>query len=91
MGPYKLSDCIVMMTKEGSTIIVNFITPGAEVLVQGQGHIKCIISLKNLLPYSKVQNRQTKYLVMMTKEGFTKIMNSMTPGAGVLVLGHDQR
>ena len=25
---------------------------------------------------------------MMTKEGFTKIVNFMTPGAGVLVLGH---
>ena len=24
---------------------------------------------------------------MMTKEGFTKIVNVMTPGAGVLVLG----
>ena len=40
MGPYKLTDCIVMMTKEGSTIIVNFVTPGAEVLVQGRGHIQ---------------------------------------------------
>ena len=25
---------------------------------------------------------------MMTKEGSTKIVNNMTPGAGVLVLGH---
>ena len=28
-----------MMTKEGSTKIVNFITPGAGVLVLGHGHI----------------------------------------------------
>ena len=25
---------------------------------------------------------------MMTKEGFTKIVNFMTPGVGVLMLGH---
>ena len=28
-----------MMTKEGSTKIVNFITPGAGVLMLGHGHI----------------------------------------------------
>ena len=32
--------------------------------------------------------RQTKYIVMITKEGSTKIVNFMTPRAGVLVLGH---
>ena len=31
--------------------------------------------------------RQTKYIVMMTKEGSTKIVNFMTPEAGVFVLG----
>ena len=31
---------------------------------------------------------QTKFVVVMTKEGFTKIENFMTPGAGFLVLGH---
>ena len=31
--------CIVMMTKEGSTIIVNFMTPGAGCLVLRCGHI----------------------------------------------------
>ena len=35
-----------------------------------------------------VRFRQTKYIVMMTKEGSTKIVNFMTPGAGVLVLEH---
>ena len=43
--------------------------------------------LKNLLLYSQALIRQTKYVVMMTKEGSTKILNFMTPGAGVLVLG----
>ena len=42
---------------------------------------------KNLLPYSQALIRQTKYAVMMTKEGSTKIVNFMTPGVGVLVLG----
>ena len=30
---------IAMMTKEGSTQIVNFMTPGAGVLMLGRGHI----------------------------------------------------
>ena len=34
-GPYKL----VIMTKEASTKIVNIMTPGIGVLVQGRGHI----------------------------------------------------
>ena len=29
-----------MMTKEGSTQIVNFMTPGAGILMLGHGHIK---------------------------------------------------
>ena len=43
---------------------------------------------KNLILYSQALIRQTKYVVKMTKEGATKIVNFMTPGAGVLVLGH---
>ena len=31
--------------------------------------------------------KQTKYVGMMKKEGSTKIVHFMTPGAGVLVLG----
>ena len=36
---------IVMITKEGSTKIVYFITPGAGVLVQGHGHITHIVKM----------------------------------------------
>ena len=43
--------------------------------------------LKNLLLYSQALIRQTKYVVKMTTEGSTKIVNFMTPGVGVLVLG----
>ena len=38
---------------------------------------------KNLF-YSQVWIRQTKYIVMMTKEGSTKIINFMTPREGFL-------
>ena len=76
--------------KEGSTKIVNFMIPWAGVFVLGCGHISHIVKMhyffKNLL-YSQAMIRQTKYIVMMTKEGSTKIVNFMTPGAGDLVLG----
>ena len=45
--------------------------------------------LKNRLLYSEVWIRQTKYKVMMTKEGSTELVIFMTPGAGVLVQGCD--
>ena len=82
---------VVMMTKEGSTKFVNFMTPGAGVLVLWCGHISHIVKMhyffKNLLLNSQALIRQTKYVVMMTKEGSTKIVHFMTPGAGVLVFG----
>ena len=49
--------CIVMMTKEGSTKIVNFLTLGAGALVLECGHISHIVEMhyffKNLLLYSQ--------------------------------------
>ena len=75
---------VVMMTKEESTKIVNFMTPWVGVLVLGRGHIshrvKMHYFLKDLLLYSQALIRQTKYVVMMNKEGSTKIVNFMTPG-----------
>ena len=62
-----------MMTKEGSTKIVNFMTPEARYLVLGCGHISYLVKMhffKNVL-YSWTCIRQTKYKVMMTKEGST--------------------
>ena len=45
-----------MMTKEGSTKIVNDMTPGTGVLVLGHGHISYIVKMhyffKNLFLYS---------------------------------------
>ena len=56
-----------MMTTERSTKIVNFMTPGAGVLVLGRGHISHIVKMhyyfKNLLLYSQAWIRQTKYNV----------------------------
>ena len=60
------------MIKEGSTKIVNFMT---TVLVLGRGqnsysemHYFC----KNIILYSRANNRQTKYIGILTKEGSTK-------------------
>ena len=79
-----------MMTKEGSTKIVNFMNPGAGVLVLGRGHISHIVKMhyfsKNLLLYSKAY-RQTMYIVIITEERSTKIMTFMTLRATVIVLG----
>ena len=80
-----------MMNTEGSTKIVTFMTPMAGFLVLGCGHISHIARMhyifKNLLLYSHAYIRQTKYIVMITKEGSTKIIAFMAPGAEVLVLG----
>ena len=82
---------MVMMTEEGSTKIVNFMTPGAEVLVLRCGHKNDIVKIhyifKNLLLYSQAQIRQQEGIVMMSKEESTNFVNFMTPRAGILVLG----
>ena len=74
----------VMMTKDGSTKIINFMIHGAGVLVQGRGHISDIVKLhyvfKILLLYFQAWIKQTISIqyIMMTKEGSTLL--------GVLVL-----
>ena len=66
-------------------------TPLAGVHVLGRGHISYKMQMhyffKNRLLYSEHQFRQTKYKVMMTKEGYTLIIDSMPPGLGVLCQG----
>ena len=83
------------MTKEGSTKIVNIMTPRAGVLVLWRGHISHLVKMgyffQNLLLYSQALIRQTKYIIMMTKEGSTKIVNFNTPMAEVLMLKHGHR
>ena len=77
-----------MMTKEGSTKIVNLMT-----LVLGRGNISHLVKMhyffKNLLLYTQAHIRQTESIEMMKKKESTKVVNFMTPGVGILVLGHD--
>ena len=51
-------------------------------------HVVNIISLKKFHLYFQALIRCTKYIIMMTKERFTEIVNFMTPGVGIFVLGH---
>ena len=67
--------------------IVNFMTSTPRGGNFGVKSVKLMYFLKNLLLYSGAWFRQTKYIVTITKEGSTKIVNFMTPLAGVLVLG----
>ena len=85
------------MIKEETTNIVNFMIPGVGVLLLRCGHIIHIVEMHfsykkySSLLRSMVQTKLSVYnVVMMTKEGPTKIVNFRTPGAGVLVLvrGH---
>ena len=64
--------------------IVNFMTPTPRRGNFGVKRVKLMNFLKNLL-YSGAWFRQTKYIVVMTKEGSTKIVNFMIPWAGVLM------
>ena len=68
--------------KEEFIKIVNYMymTPRARVLVLECGHISHVVKmhnffLKSFSPLSQALIRQTKYTVMMTKEGSTKILN----------------
>ena len=67
--------------------IVNVMTPIQRGGNFGVKSVKLLYFFKNLLLYPKALIKQTNYVVMMTKEGSTKIVNFMTPGVGVLVLG----
>ena len=57
--------CMVMMTEEGSTGIVNFMTPRVGVLELRCGHISYIVKIhyffKNLL-YSQAQIRELRII-----------------------------
>ena len=67
-----------MITKKGSTKIVNFMTPGAGVLVLGHCQISHIVKLHYFFKISLLSQaliRQTNYIVMMNKKGSTKIVN----------------
>ena len=62
-----------MMTDEGYTKIVNFMTPGAGVLVLRRGHILHIIKVYQLLSTPELRSDKLSYLLMMIRDGSTKI------------------
>ena len=49
--------------------------------------VNCLYFLENLLLYFGAWFRQTKCALIMIMEGSNNVLNSMTPRAGVLVLG----
>ena len=53
---------------------MNFMTPTPRGGNSGVKSVKFMYFLKNLLLYSRELFRQTKYIVMMTKEDSTKIV-----------------
>ena len=57
----------------GTTKIVNFMSPGAEVLALGRGHISHTVKMyyyfKNIFLFSRALIRPTKYIVLMTMQG----------------------
>ena len=64
--------------------IINFMTPIPRGGNLGVKSVKFMYFLKDLLLYSRAWFRQTKCIIMMIKERSNKIVNFMTPGAGVL-------
>ena len=83
------TESIVMMTKKRSTKIVNLI-----IIILGLGHIchkvrneNAILLLPFLLFYSMAWIRQITYVIMMTKEGFTKNCKFNYPWGYMFVFG----
>ena len=78
-----------MMTKEGFTKIVIFMTPGAGVLVIVRGHISHIVKMHYpgipiKIFFSTPRHKSDKLYIMMTKKESTKIVTFMTPGAAIV-------
>ena len=77
---------IVMITKERSTKIVNYMTPGrgscdgAWAYKSNSKNPLFYIFENLLLPGI---DQKIKHIVMMTKEGSTKIVNLITPREGI--------
>ena len=59
-------------------------TFGVEIRVLRCGHLSYIVKINYLLLYSNAQIRQIGGIVMMSNEGFIKIVNYITPGKGFL-------
>lgn len=80
-----------MMTKKGSTKILNFLTPGTGVLVLGREHMTYLVKIMyffRIISFS-IHRSYKLYIVMMTMERYIKILKFMILRTGVLVLKHD--
>ena len=73
--------------RASSVNIFNFITPNPRGGNFGLKIVKMKYFFKNLHIHSGALFRQYKCIVMIVMEGSTQIVNFMTPGAGVLLLG----
>ena len=82
-----------MMSKNTLSKIVNFMALGSEVLVIGRGSIDYIVKIHWIFESfhlcSLVLNKLTtsKYIDMINKSAYSKIVDFMASGSGVLVLG----
>ena len=87
--------CMILMNDEGSAKFVHFMTPGVGINVLRCRYMSNIVKknyfFKNLLAYSQALIKHTECKVMMSKEGSTKIVNFITPRAGILELGRCQK
>ena len=60
---------------------------GVEDLVPGCGHISYFVKMHYFFFSTAIMVRQIKQIVMMSKEGSTKILTLMTPRTVIFVLG----
>ena len=71
---------IVVMRREGSAGVVNFVTPG-------RGSCAIWLFLWNLFLFSRAWRGQGECTGMMIREGSAGVVDFVTPGAGVFCLG----
>lgn len=87
---------IFINTWKPSTKIVNFMFSGegSFVLTRDQnGHTPVVtmhIMLKRIILHSHTSVRLTEFIITQIRKPFTKIVNVMSPGEGVLTLGLSQ-
>lgn len=87
---------IFINTWKPSTKIVNFMFSGegSFVLTRYQnGHTPVVtmhLMLKSIILHSHISLRLTEFIIMQIRKPFTKIVNVMSPGEGVLTLGWSQ-
>lgn len=96
LTPLRKNIFIFIYTWKPSTKIVNFMFSGegSFVLTRDQnGHTPVVtmhIMLKSIILHSHTSVRLTEFIITQIRKPFTKIVNVMSPGEGVLTLGLSQ-